>query len=156
VPADRFDSEGLIEVMDRAGIMPTRALILRGSDDAATHAGNGRELLSSWLEARGAELDVVACYRRRRAGLNPTRLAELLDGRVPDAILVTSSEGGENLMAMLGQAGAAWIAGIPVFVPHYRIAERMAALGACLVHVTGPGDAGLMTGLHSFFGSGKA
>jgi uroporphyrinogen-III synthase len=156
VPSARFDSEGLIAEIAQAGIRLSRALILRGSDDTATQAGTGRELLSCWLEARGAKLEVLACYRRRRADISAARRAEILEGRVPDAIVVTSSEGGENLMVMLGQEGGAWIADIPVFVPHLRIAERMAALGASKVHVTGPGDAGLMAGMQAYYADGSS
>ena len=62
-------------------------------------------------------------------------------------MLVSSSEGGRQLVAMLGESGRAWLAGAEVFVPHERIAATMRQSGFSAVHVTAGGDAGLMRGL---------
>lgn len=153
VPAERFDSEGLIAELNARGAQFTRALILRGMDDEnAGSAGTGREELVRWLRARGATVDVLACYRRVWAQLAPSTLAALTAHPAPDATLVTSSEGGRALAAMLGQPGLAWLAQAPVFAPHPRIAETMTGLGFASVHVTEGGDAGLMHGLAVHFG----
>ena len=146
VPLARFDSEGLLAQIDREGLMPKRALLLRGE-------GHGRDWLADALRARGAIVDVVACYRRRRATPDPRALRALLDGPVPDAVTVTSAEGGEYLLELLGESAVGWISRATVFVPHANIANRLGRLGIHHVRVTAGGDAGLMRGLIDHFAS---
>lgn len=151
-PSVQYDSEGLIEALGGRELRPARALILRGDDDEGSGAGTGRELFADWLRQGGAYVDTVACYRRVRATPDPARLAALFAGPPPDGTVVTSSEGGKHFLAILGPAGRAWLAGVPMFVPHARIAESMAALGVTGIQVTDGGDAGLMRGIAACFG----
>ena len=143
-PIERFDSEGLLAQIDLEGLTPSRVLLLRGE-------GNGRDWLADALRGRGAAVDVVACYRRRRATPDARALRALLDGPVPDAITITSAEGGAYLLDMLGGSAIAWINRAPVFVPHANIAARLGALGVRGVRVTAGGDAGLVRGLIDHF-----
>jgi uroporphyrinogen-III synthase len=152
-PPARFDSEGLIAELAARAIQPARVLILRGADEE-TAGGTGREELARWLRDKGASVEVQACYRRVHAHLDPAELAAMIAGPAPDATLVTSSEGGRALVAMLGKQGVSWIAGIPVFVPHQRIAQAMDRAGFGEVHVTDGGDVGLMRGLEAYFWTG--
>ena len=152
VPAQRFDSEGLIEVLTARAIAPASVLILRGtalSGEGAT--GSGRDLLAHWLLQRGATVETVACYRRQRVAVAPERIAALLARPAVDAIVVSSSEGGAGLVELLGGAGLSWLAGTVIFVPHWRIAERMRAFGLGNVNVTAGGDDGIMLGLADYF-----
>jgi uroporphyrinogen-III synthase len=153
-PPARFDSEGLIAELAARVVQPTRVLILRGADEEAAGGGTGREELARWLREKGASVEVQACYRRVHARLDPSELAAMIAGRAPDATLVTSSEGGRALVAMLGKQGVSWIAGVPVFVPHQRIAQAMDMAGFGEVHVTDGGDVGLMRGLEAYFWTG--
>lgn len=158
LPHTRFDSTGLIEALAACRTAPTRALVLRGagvSDDVADE-GSGREELLHWLRGRGATVESVACYRRTRVAPDPGRLAALLSGLAPDAAIVTSTEGGQSLLALLGAPGSAWLAAVPMFVPHRRIAASMTAAGMRAVHVTAGGDGGLMRGLAEWFGGAAA
>ena len=145
-PTERFDSEGLLAQIDLEGLTPKRVLLLRGE-------GNGREWLADALRGRGADVEVVACYRRRRATPDGRALRALLGGPVPDAITITSAEGGVYLLDMLGESAAAWINRAPVFVPHANIAAHLGALGVRGVRVTAGGDAGLVRGLIDHFKS---
>ena len=52
---------------------------------------------------------------------------------------------------LLGVRGPAVLARTTLFVPHSRIGERAAALGAPNVVLTGAADAGLLAGLVSHF-----
>ena len=156
-PPERFDSEGLIAELAARAVRPARALILRGADDESTGgAGVGREELVRWLRGSGAMVEVQACYRRARARLDPAELAAMIAGPVPDAALVTSSEGGRALISMLGDRGVSWIARAPLFVPHQRIADALGGAGFSEVRVTDGGDDGLMHGLESYFLTGGA
>jgi uroporphyrinogen-III synthase len=156
-PTSRFDSEGLIEAMIERKLAPVRVLMLRGADDEASGSGgSGREKLMHWLRQRGAQVDVLACYRRVRARPDARRLASMFAAPAPDATVVTSSEGGRSLVAMLGAAGMAWLGDVPMFVPHPRIGDVMGELGFGRIHVTAGGDAGLLRGLAAHFDTGAA
>ncbi len=147
-PPARFDSEGLIAELDRIGMAPQRVLIVRGE--------GGREWLLDHLAKRGATVRAVASYRRVRGSADATPLLRLAAGKQLAAITVTSSEGGENLMAMLGTDAVAAINGVPMFVPHPRIAARMRALDCTQVVETAGGDAGLLAGLQQHFARAAA
>ena len=147
-PPARFDSEGLMEELDRIGLAPQRVLIVRGE--------GGREWLLDHLAKRGVTVRAVASYKRVRGSADATPLLRLAAAKQLAAITVTSSEGGENLMAMLGPDAAAAINGVPMFVPHPRIAARMRALDCTQVVETAGGDAGLLAGLQHHFAKAVA
>jgi uroporphyrinogen-III synthase len=103
------------------------------------------------MQARGAQVDYVTCYRRGKPDLDPAPLIKLWsEGRL-DALTVTSSEGLRNLHEMVGKLGQSWLKKTPTFVPHARIAEQARALGLTRVILTGPADAGLLAGLVEHF-----
>ncbi len=147
-PRAQFDSEGLVGELDRLGLAPRRVLIVRGE--------GGREWLLDHLAKRGATVRAVASYKRVRGSADAAPLLRLAAGKQLAAITVTSSEGGENLMAMLGPDAAAAIKGVPMFVPHRRIAARMRALDCTRVVETAGGDAGVLAGLQQHFAKALA
>ena len=65
-----------------------------------------------------------------------------------DALTLTSSEGVAHLLAL---PGATTLTGVPVFVPHPRIAAAATEGGFTRVIATGPGDQGLLDGLVAHF-----
>jgi len=142
-PADRFDSEALLELPELGQVAGQRVVVFRGEE--------GRELLGETLRARGAAVDYVSCYRRVRpdADAGPL-LAAWARGEV-DAVTATSSEGLRNLFDLLGEAGCERLEETPLFVPHARIAETARALGCRRVIETAPGDEGLVAGLAAFW-----
>jgi len=142
VPAARFDSDGLLALPELAQLAGKRALIFRGD--------GGREQLGDALGARGAHVDYVACYRRAKPGSGAAGLAEAFGERRIDAVTITSSEGLDNLWALLDEATRAAWRHAPTFVPHPRIAEHAGALGLRAVETAG-GDAGLIAGLLQWF-----
>lgn len=142
-PQDRYDSEALLELPELQDMRGRRVLIFRGD--------GGRELLAEGLRARGATVDYLACYARRRPDLDPTPLLRLWEAGQLDAVTVTSSEGLHNLVAMLGPLGLAWLRKTPLFVPHARIAAAAEAYAIHEVVPTDPADAGLMSGLLRYF-----
>ncbi len=142
-PTTTMDSEGLLALPELAAVSGKRVVIFRG--------GGGRELLGDALVARGAVVEVVDCYRRARPESGASGLEEALQAGRVDAVTLTSSEGLENLWALLGRAARTQMAALPAFVPHPRIAARAAEVGFARVIVTPPADAGLLAALLQHF-----
>lgn len=142
VPRERQDSEGLLALPELASPVGQRVVIFRGE--------GGRDLLGDTLRERGAVVDYVACYRRATPQAGAQGLADaFLDGRI-DAVTITSSEGLDNLWALLDAGTRERWRACATFAPHERIAARAASLGLRVVR-TGPGDAGLLAGLLEWF-----
>ena len=135
VPAERLDSEGLLALPELQNVAGWRVLIFRGD--------GGRELLGDTLRARGATVEYAACYRRSKPQQD---IAVLLDA-APDALTVTSSEALDYLWQMLGDAQRDSVCGIPLFVPHKRIADLAQRQGWWQVRLTDAGDDGLLFAL---------
>ncbi len=125
VPAERFDSEGLLAELPQ--VAGWRVVIFRGD--------GGRELLGDTLRARGAQVEYVTCYRRSKPPLDMNLLQSA------DLITVTSSEAMGYLSEITPERAT------PLFAPHPRIAELARLQGWADVHQTGAGDEGLLAGL---------
>ncbi|MBI1174421.1 MAG: uroporphyrinogen-III synthase [Sideroxydans sp.] len=133
-PQDRFDSEALLALPELQQVAGWRVAIFRGD--------GGRELLGDTLRARGAVVEYVTCYQRSR----PQQDVSVLDGAI-DALTVTSSEALGYLWDMLDAAARRRFSGIPLFVPHPRIAAAARQLGWREVVLAAGGDDGLLAGL---------
>jgi uroporphyrinogen-III synthase len=135
------DSEALLALPQLEQVAGKRIAIFRGV--------GGRPLLADTLRARGATVDYVECYRRRRpdadAGPLLQRWTEV------SAVTIASAETLHNLAAMLGDGGADLLRATPLFVPHAKIAEAALMFGMAQVIVTAGGDAGLLQGLINWF-----
>jgi uroporphyrinogen-III synthase len=143
-PADPFDSEGLLALPALADVRGKRVLIFRG--------GGGREVLGDELQARGAQVDYVDCYRRAAPKSGAQGLVEAMRDKRVHALTFTSSEGLDNLWRLLDGEGRALFAQLPAFVPHRRIAEHAETFGLATI-VTEGADAGLIAGLLEWFAS---
>ncbi|NWG86860.1 MAG: uroporphyrinogen-III synthase [Hydrogenophilaceae bacterium] len=142
-PEQGADSEALLALPELQQVQGQHIVIFRGE--------GGRELLAETLRARGARVEYAECYRRRRPSVDPAAiLAAWRRGEI-DAVTVTSSEGMQNLFALLGEPGRAALCATPLFAPHERIAAAARALGVKRVVVTAPGDEGLLTTLNEWF-----
>jgi uroporphyrinogen-III synthase len=143
VPATTMDSEGLLALPDLLDVSGKRIVIFRGD--------GGRELLRTALEARGATVVQVECYRRAKPQSGAAGLIDAWREKRVDAVTLTSGEGLDNLWDILGGEGRAHLAATPAFVPHASIAERAKELGLRHVIVTPPADAGLLASLLEYF-----
>ncbi len=142
IPTTTFDSEGLLALPQLHDIEGRRVVIFRGE--------GGRGELAEGLRARGADVTYVECYRRAAPSTAAAGLSEVLRAGRAHALTLTSSEGLDNLYALLDVADRRLFAKLPAFVPHPRIAERARALGFNPVE-TGGADAGLIAGLLEWF-----
>ncbi|MBY0241337.1 MAG: uroporphyrinogen-III synthase [Burkholderiaceae bacterium] len=149
MPADsaHSDTEHLLAAMDLQALHGARVLIVRGD--------SGRELMGDAFRAAGADVTVVAAYRR---GV-PSLCAELAQ-RLPALLagsatwLITSSEALRGLLALVRQLPEAdtLVAKLQhqeMIVPHARIAETATSLGFHCITQTGSGDERLLAALQS-------
>ena len=143
----RFDSEALLELPQMQDVEGKRIAIFRGE--------GGRELLGDTLTARGASVEYAACYRRGRPRIDAAPLLQAWARDELHAITVTSSEGLQNLFALVGAAGQLRLRKTPLFVPHPRIGETAGELGLAAVVVTAQGDDGIVQGLQQWFAAGN-
>jgi uroporphyrinogen-III synthase len=143
-PERGADSEALLALAPMQNVAGERIAIFRGE--------GGRELLGETLAARGAQVEYVECYRRVLPKADSAALLAAWAQGALHAVTVSSAEGFENLLALLGDAGRPRLLATPLFVPHERIAERARAHGAREVIVAGPGDEEMTAQLMAYFG----
>jgi uroporphyrinogen-III synthase len=143
VQPDGQDSEALLALPALQHVAGQAWLIFRGV--------GGRELLAETLRARGARVDYAECYRRVRPDADATPLLARWSAGGVDAVVISSAETLHNLLAMLGESGAAWLRATPVFAPHEKIAAAARAAGMRQVVATAGGDEGLLAGLVNWF-----
>jgi uroporphyrinogen-III synthase len=143
-PAERFDSEALLELLPPAAVAGKDILIVRGE--------GGREQLGASLTARGARVAYAECYRR----VPPLRpdaaaLARLRRGEI-DIIVTTSTEGTRNLCALVGESAQAQLFATPLVVVNERQAQACRELGfhAELCVAVQASDAAIMAALHAW------
>ena len=67
------------------------------------------------------------------------------------AVTVSSSEGLDNLLALLVERGLARLRATPLFVPHARVAARASTEGMQKVVVAGPADRQMLERLVGYF-----
>jgi uroporphyrinogen-III synthase len=142
IPATTFDSDGLLALPDLHGVAGKRIVIFRGE--------GGRGELGEVLRARGAKVDYAECYRRAMPATGAAGLSEALREGRAHALTLTSSEGIDNLCALLEAEDARRLRQLPTFAPHPRIAQHARELGFDTVE-TGAADAGLVNGLLEWF-----
>ncbi|KQQ89316.1 uroporphyrinogen-III synthase [Massilia sp. Leaf139] len=141
----RSDSENLLASLDLAALAGKQVLIVRGE--------SGRELMADGFRAAGAEVSVVAAYRRSVPSLTPelaATLRALLD--TPNDWIITSSEALRGLFSLLRALGETQLKQMQqqhVIVPHARIAATAQALGLARVTLTGSGDERLLAAIQS-------
>ena len=142
-PAERFDSEALLELPAFAAdaVAGKRVLLLRGN--------GGRELLAQTLRQRGATVDALTCYRRSPPA-DGAPVVSLLNNRQIDALTISSSEGLRKLLALLDTDAFECLRQLPLFVPHQRIAQEAAKLGLHRVILSAPADAGIIESLCAY------
>lgn len=135
VPAERFDSEGLLDLPELQNVSGWSVMIFRGD--------GGRELMGNTLRERGATVEYATCYQRSK----PKQDIGILAGSAPDAITVSSSEALGYLWQMLDVEAKSVLVDTPLFVPHDRIAELARQQGWHRIMLTSSGDDGLLSAL---------
>ena len=144
-PQGEADSEALLALRELQQVAGRRVLIVRGQ--------GGRALLGDTLAARGARVEYAECYRRARPKADVAPLLSSWTEGAIHAVTVNSGEALENLVALLGDAGAVSLRATPLFVPHERVAASATCLGVRQVIVAGPADEQMVRRLVAYFSS---
>jgi uncharacterized protein HemX len=139
------DSEALLALPQMQELSGQRIVIFRGE--------GGRERLGETLAARGAQVEYAECYRRGRPQADSGPLLDAWERGEVHAVTVSSAEGVDNLLALLGAAGRPHMMLTPLFATHQRVAEHARQQGVAEVLVGGPGDAELTAQLVAYFAS---
>ncbi|HET8880908.1 MAG TPA: uroporphyrinogen-III synthase [Solimonas sp.] len=87
----------------------------------------GRDALESTLRARGADVEVIAVYRRVNLPHDPHGAARLVGDA--DVAIVTSGEALARLLALMPAASAPQLRRLPLVVPSRRVVEQARRLG---------------------------
>ena len=134
------DSEALLALAELQQVAGRRIAIFRGE--------GGRELLGETLRGRGARVEYVECYRRVRPRSDPAPLLAAWKSGGLHAVTVSSAQGLANLFALLDPG---LLHGLPLFVPHARVADEARRLGAGQTRVAGPADDEMFAALVAYF-----
>ncbi|MGV8711424.1 MAG: uroporphyrinogen-III synthase [Nitrosomonas sp.] len=146
VPTDQFDSEALLKLNELQDMKGKRVVIFRGN--------GGRRLLGDTLTQRGATVEYATCYRREKPTIDTAPLLASWSQNQIHAVIITSSEGLQNLFDILGSLGQQLLKLTPIFTVHERIARTAEDLGLKkIVFSPSHGDEGLLESLHLYFNS---
>ncbi len=144
VPTEGADSEALLATPALHDVGGKRIAIFRGV--------GGRETLLEALRQRGAKVEYIECYTRRRPAIAPGAVSSLLARDDIAAIQALSRETLENFCSMIGEQGVALLRHKPLFAPHAAVLEGARILGFREGILTAFGDAGLLVALDQRFG----
>ena len=120
-PQQQFNSEALLAMDELQQVAGKKIVIFRGE--------GGRELLANALKERGASVEYAECYRRTQPNTDTEILAQKRASGELDIIVVTSSEGLQNLYDMTYLTGQEWVLDLPLLLVSQRTATLAAELG---------------------------
>ena len=138
-PASGFDSESLLAEPALRDVRGKTVRIIRGN--------GGRELLATTLRERGADVDYLEVYARRRPDYEPAEIEAVrrrLEGGEIGAVVVMSVESLHNLLALLPESCHAAFAKTRLVTPASRVikevADRLPGCPAILADGPGAGE----------------
>ncbi len=140
-PEGPYTSEGLLAHPRLHQVSGQRILLIRGE--------GGRQLLTDTLRERGAEVGLLEVYRRIRPEADPAPLLERWDRGGLDVVVVTSLEGLDNLIALVGPDGREALLGTGLVTVSGRVATaaRVRGFQGGIVVAPEASDGGLIEGL---------
>lgn len=128
VPEAGFNSEALLAMPALQDVAGQRIMILRGE--------GGRALLGDILGERGAELIYATVYKRVKPATDTGRLQQAIENQAIEVIVISSGEGLENLLQMVGETYRQWLCSMPLVLVNQRLkalAERLGFTGELLI-----------------------
>ena len=120
-PTEQFNSEALLATEELQTVSEKRIVIFRGE--------GGRELLADSLRERGARVEYAECYRRIKPRVKANELLGSLSQGELDIITVTSNEGLQNLVDMVGEQSQPELFKLPLVVVSERARDLAQDLG---------------------------
>jgi uroporphyrinogen-III synthase len=137
------DSAALLAETAMQSVAGQHIMIVRGV--------GGRAELSQVLRTRGAQVSFAEIYQRRETRPDWQPIDSLLQQQKLDACIVTSSEIADRLFHLAGSARIPALQCLQYCVPHPRIAEHLAALGAVRIVTTRADNQAMVAGLREWF-----
>ncbi|MDP3704397.1 MAG: uroporphyrinogen-III synthase [Legionellaceae bacterium] len=134
------DSEHVLALSSLQDIAQQTILLIKGQ--------GGRELISTTLRSRGADLQPIMVYRRTLPEKNEEYTYSLWHDDAVDIILVTSQQAMQNLFVLFGELARTWITTKPCLVISQRLAEAASAFGIQTVIISRYED--ILTTLEGF------
>ncbi|MGB0467313.1 MAG: uroporphyrinogen-III synthase [Pontibacterium sp.] len=139
-----YDSEALLNDLHLQEVEGERILIVRGQ--------GGRTLLAESLRARGAQVEYADLYQRRCPGYADSTIKDILYQQAPDALLITSGEGLDNLLQLANgrqrQFSTKALLNYHLVVPSERIAKQARLAGfKRITRAAGPDDQSMINAL---------
>lgn len=119
LPAERYDSEGLLAMPELQQVAGRRYALIAGE--------GGRTLIADTLRARGAEVTRLEVYRRIDLPYPPEQVAAAL--AVADVAIVSNGEGLAHLARLLPDAARDTLRRLQLVVPSQRVVEQARQLG---------------------------
>ncbi|RDE94676.1 uroporphyrinogen-III synthase [Aggregatibacter aphrophilus] len=120
-PTTQENSEGLLQLAAMQNLQGKTVLILRGN--------GGRELFSEQAQQRGANVDIVECYRREPIVYNSAEQTSLCKRAGIQTIVVTSAEILTQLVDFVPQNEHNWLKSCQLITVSERISHLAQALG---------------------------
>ena len=121
ISSEPYNSEALLNADELQSVAGVKILILRGQD--------GRNLLGDTLQARGAEVSYCEVYRRAVPQLQPNTFSRLVEPAFPTLAILTSNEGMQNLMQLVGLESCQRLCRTPWLLISERMRESALDLG---------------------------
>ena len=121
VPEPPYQSETLLTLPALQQVAGKKIVIFRGD--------GGRELLSTTLTARGAQVEQVECYRRIKPQVDALPLIQAWHRGAVNVVTVSSTLSLRNLHEMLGPTGRPMLLRTPIVVLSERTAQTCRELG---------------------------
>jgi len=115
------DSEALLALPELQAVAGKGIVIFRGE--------GGREVLGETLRARSARIGQAVVYRRSKPAFCPDDLLQYWARGEIQAVIATSNESLQNLLAMVGAAGRLWLLDTPLVVVSERARSLALQLG---------------------------
>lgn len=120
-PGSRMTSEGLLSLPTLQNVSGEKVLIVKGE--------GGRETLRAALEARGALVNELRCYRRVCPSLASGELARCLEQWQIELIQIGSGESLTNMLSLLSPGESTKLRDIALLLPSERVAREAEAMG---------------------------
>ena len=127
------NSENLLKSPAMNSVAGKRILIFRGN--------GGKELLADNLRNRGASVDYLECYERKRPDNDAEILSDLWHRGEMSGIILTSSEGLHNLYQMVKKRDLIHLNTTPLYVISSTMVELCGKLGYKLTPILMPSAA---------------
>lgn len=124
------DSEHLLQLPSLTQIKQKKIVLIKGE--------GGRRLIEDYLLEQGAELIVLAVYKRALPTINHQFSNSLWQDNAVDIILLTSEQSIHNLFKLFSQKSHDWLKNKPCLVISERLAQIATHLGMKKIKLSHP------------------